>query len=299
MPFAATGGLAASDRTSPAPTRARMADEHVVDGEPPVATARSGRRAIASCSAPLHGDAGQRGRRASRKAVAAHLEIAELIERGAGGRQQHDGLAPPRERWHRRRPPRWRRRASRTARERRGRRAGGETLRSPRRSDRPCTRSWKARRQRWRCRPLSACRRGSSRCRREARPAPWRSQSALVALLSLTNSVRPDARHLLHAMGEAGKGAKPVAMSARSRPRERRRAALAAQRSGIVRAAQRSDAGEIQASVARRPGSPRSRCRLDADIAVGDRMADAMRITRIGSGAACRRSRGSSRRRRR
>ena len=68
------------------------ADEHVVDGEPPVGdTAAVGARQPHAAPRFML-DAGQRGDERA-EGVAAHLEIAELVERGAGGRQQHDGLA--------------------------------------------------------------------------------------------------------------------------------------------------------------------------------------------------------------
>ena len=55
--------------------------------------------------APVSAMPGKRGDERA-EGVAAHLEVGELVEGGAGGRQQHDGLGARRSRPRRARPPR-------------------------------------------------------------------------------------------------------------------------------------------------------------------------------------------------
>ena len=78
-------------------------------------------------------------------------------------------------------------------------------------------------------------------------------ESALVALLSLTNSVRALAAELLHAVGEAGErlqAAGDVGSGERLGQRQQRGAGGAGVL-GVVRPAQRADAGESAISVVR------------------------------------------------
>ncbi len=176
----------------------------------------------------------------------------ELVEGGAGRREQHDRLR--RRRTRRRRPPRPRhglRQRAAARRRARGRSSVAAKASLACRSGRPC--ATRAKSGASGAMPPSFGMPPTIQWMRAGKAASaFSAASALVALLSLTNSTRPIAADLLHAVGEARESSRgprgSLGLDAeRARRGDGRRGVLR-----IVRAAQRADAGEVER---------RSRCR--------------------------------------
>ena len=244
--------------------RDERAEQPAIDGAKPIGdgAAFSARN---HARLPLAAFAAINAATIARKRIAARFEIGELIVGGAGRRQQHDRLgggARARRRARRRRP---RCRAFRSARTATAPSSVRRSLRSPRRSDRPCaTRGSSGR---------SGSMPPSFALPPRIQKMSWNDSSAfsaasaLVALESLTNSDAAEAADLLHAMREAGKARQRLARSPRV-DRPSARAAAKAKAAFWPLCAPRN-AGATRKIASRSVGCPRTTKQPSIDVDVG------------------------------